>query len=99
MPTRAQKGEIIEIKTLIQHNMETGHRRDKEGQPITRDLINQFVVTYANTEILRAEFNAGVSANPFVAFFLTASDSGEVIFEWTGDSNFSVRETRMLMVA
>lgn len=55
MPAAAKAGEIIEIRTLIQHIMETGHRRDDMGRPIARDIIKSFVVTYNGTEIFRTE--------------------------------------------
>ena len=37
-PTTAKPGAVIEIKTLIQHHMETGHRRDQVGNHLSSDL-------------------------------------------------------------
>jgi sulfur-oxidizing protein SoxZ len=98
MPEKAQMGEEIEIKTLIQHDMETGHRRDRFGAVISRNLINEFVVRYGGAEVFRAEFFPGMAANPYVAFRLRAASSGQVTFEWRGDENFLVREGRMITV-
>ena len=44
-PAKARKGEVIEIKTLINHVMETGFRRDTVGQAIPRDIITRFTCT------------------------------------------------------
>ena len=32
VPAKAKRGEVIEIKTLISHNMETGFRPDNTGK-------------------------------------------------------------------
>ena len=98
MPATALRGQTIEIKTLIQHPMETGHRRDPEGAPIRRDLINRLVVTYGGAEIFRANLYPGIAANPYLAFSTVATESGDIVFEWTGDSNFQARESRKLTV-
>jgi sulfur-oxidizing protein SoxZ len=98
MPSSAKKGQIVQIKTLIQHAMETGHRRDTEGAVIRRDLINRFVVTAGGVEIFRADLYPGIAANPYLAFSMRAQESGDVVFEWTGDSNFYAREIRKLTV-
>ena len=54
VPPRARRGEIVEIKTLISHVMETGYRRTQLGVPIPRDIIRRFVATYNGAEIFRA---------------------------------------------
>ena len=99
MPQTARKGQIIEIKTLIQHVMETGHRRDNEGRPIKRDIINRFSVTYNGTEIFRSEFFPGVAANPYVAFSTIATETGEVAFQWVDDQGEMTKETRRIVVS
>ena len=68
-PPRAKRGEIIEIKTLIAHPMETGYRLDNTGAAIPRDIINRFVCTYNGEEVFRAELFPAIAANPFIAFF------------------------------
>ena len=98
MPATAAKGEIIKIKVLIRHVMETGHRRDREGQVIGRELINHFAVTYGGSVIFRAELHPGMAANPFFAFSTRARESGDLVFEWQGDNGFQALETRRLVV-
>jgi sulfur-oxidizing protein SoxZ len=98
LPKTARKGEIIRIKTLIQHVMETGHRRDHFGNVIPRDLVNRLVATYGGRTIFRADLNPGMAANPFFAFSTRARESGDIVFEWQGDNGFHVRETRQITV-
>src|ERR1700730_13417520 len=85
-PQRAKRGEIIEIKTLIQHSMETGYRLHNKGAAIPRDIINSFVCTYNGAEVFRAELFPAIAANPFVAFSTIATESGELVFSWTDDN-------------
>ena len=98
VPARAKRGEVIEIKTLISHVMETGFRRTQLGAPIPRDIIRQFVCTYNGTEIFRAELHPAIAANPFIVFSTVATESGTLAFQWTGDGGFSVKESASIVV-
>ena len=98
VPERAKRGEIIEIKTLISHTMETGFRRTQLGVLIPRDIIRRFVCTYNGTEVFRAEFHPAISANPFIVFSTVATESGTLAFHWTGDNGFSVTESAAVRV-
>jgi sulfur-oxidizing protein SoxZ len=82
LPSQARKGEVIEIKTLISHPMETGYRRDSEGQLIPRHIIHTFTCTYNGAEVFRADWHPAVAANPYLAFYTVAIESGHLRFEW-----------------
>jgi sulfur-oxidizing protein SoxZ len=99
VPVSARRGEIIEIKALVSHEMETGFRRTQLGVPIPRDIITQFVCRYNGAEIFRAEFHPAIAANPFIAFSTIATESGTITFEWTGDNGFSAAESAAIGVA
>ena len=88
VPARAAPGEVIEIKTLISHVMESGFRRDEAGAVIPRNIITDFVCTYDGEEIFRAALSPAMAANPFIAFFTVATRSGTLAFRWTGDRGF-----------
>ena len=83
VPKEAKKGEVIEIKTLVQHVMETGYRRDANGAVIPRDIIERFVCTYNGEEIFRADLFPAIAANPYIAFTTVATESGTITFSWT----------------
>ena len=83
VPAKAKRGEVIEIKTLVQHPMETGYRRDANGAAIERDIIEKFVCTYNGEEIFRADLFPAIAANPFLAFTTVATESGTIAFNWT----------------
>ena len=98
VPERARRGEIIEIRTLVSHPMETGYRRSQLGAPIPRDIIRRFVCTYNGTEVFRAELHPAIAANPFIAFSTVATESGTIAFHWTGDNGFTATESAAILV-
>jgi sulfur-oxidizing protein SoxZ len=89
VPPKARRGDIIEIKTLMSHIMETGFRRTAAGDLVPRDIITSFVCRYNGTEIFRADLFPAIAANPYLAFFTVAKESGKFEFEWIGDNGFS----------
>jgi sulfur-oxidizing protein SoxZ len=99
VPATARRGEIIEIKALVAHEMESGFRRTQLGVLIPRDIVTQFICTYNGAEIFRADFYPAIAANPFLAFSTIATESGTISFEWVGDNGFSVTESAAISVA
>ena len=97
-PATARRGEVIEIKTLIQHPMEPGYRRDATGRAIPKHIIERLVVTYAGEEVFRAELSQGIAANPYLSFMTTATESGELVFTWTDDLGGVTTERRVITV-
>jgi sulfur-oxidizing protein SoxZ len=89
VPARAKRGDIIEIKTLMSHIMETGYRRTAAGELVPRDIITNFTCRYNGVEIFRADLFPAIAANPFISFFTVATESGKFDFEWIGDRGFS----------
>ena len=98
VPKQAKRGEVIAIKTLISHEMETGFRYDSVGKAIPRNIIKEFVCSYNGVEVFRAELHPAVSANPFIAFHTVATESGKLEFKWTGDNGFSASESVAITV-
>src|SRR5947209_9929159 len=98
VPAKAKKGQVIAIKTLISHDMETGFRTDNVGKLIPRDIITTFECLYNGVEVYRAELHPAISANPFIAFSTVATDSGTITFKWTGDKEFSATESVNIIV-
>lgn len=98
IPERAKRGEVIDIKTLIAHPMETGYRLDNTGAKIPRDIINDFRCTYNGEEVFRAELFPAIAANPFIAFSTIAAESGELVLSWTDDRGQTQTETRQIIV-
>jgi sulfur-oxidizing protein SoxZ len=99
VPDTTKVGDVIEIKTLISHIMETGERKDKDGKTIARNIINTFTATYNGKEFFKAELQPGISANPYIAFFLKVPAPGELELSWLDDVGERVVEKVKLNVS
>jgi sulfur-oxidizing protein SoxZ len=99
LPAQAQRGQVIEIRTIVSHHMETGFRRTERGAAIARDIIDLFVCTYNGVEIFRAELHPAIAANPYIAFSTVATESGTLQFRWSGDNGYTLTESATIRVA
>ena len=100
IPAQVKRGAVFEVRLLIHHPMETGFRHDNVGQPIPQNVIKLVTCHYNGEEIFHAELFSGIAANPYLAFFTTASDSGELEVTWTDDTGVTETErTRVAVVS
>src|SRR4051794_30247630 len=99
IPDRIKAGELIEIKTLATHVMETGNRKDAAGKLIPRDIIHSFAATFEGREVFSAELGSGIAANPYIAFFLKVPGPGVLTLAWAEDSGVTTVEKVPLTVA
>jgi sulfur-oxidizing protein SoxZ len=98
IPATARRGEIIQIKTLISHVMESGFRHDSLGALIPRDILRLFTCSYNGVEVFRAEIHPAIAANPYFAFNTIATESGTLDFTWSGDNGFSTTHSAAIKV-
>jgi sulfur-oxidizing protein SoxZ len=98
VPNAAAKGEILQIKALISHQMETGLRRDDQGDVIPRKIINKFVCRYNDDVVFGVDLHEAVAANPYIEFYLSATESGRLEFVWEEDGGGVYSLARHLMV-
>lgn len=98
VPATAAKGDVVEIKTLIAHPMETGYRTGPNGQMLPRDIIRRFTCAYDGEVVFSAELHPAIAANPFISFTAVATVTGTLTFTWEGDNGFSQTETVTLTV-
>ena len=76
---------MIEIKTLISHEMESGQRKDAGGKIVPRKIINKFTAAFNGKTVFEADWHPAISANPYQSFFYKAAESGEFKFTWKDD--------------
>jgi sulfur-oxidizing protein SoxZ len=86
VPKEAKRGELVTVRVAIQHPMETGFRYDNMGRPIPKNVINTLVCRYNGEEVFRAEMGSGISANPYLQFYVRAEATGELAFDWVDDA-------------
>ncbi len=99
VPPSVKRGEPFEVRVLVQHPMETGFRRDLDGQSIPINIVERMSATYGGRQVFSAEFGSGMSANPYVSFYVVAWESGEIVLEWSDDRGEKGRVATLVSVA
>ena len=98
VPSVAAKGEVFQVKALISHQMETGLRRDPQGDVIPRKIINRFACRYSDIVVFDVDLHEAVAANPYIEFYLRATESGHLDFVWEEDGGGVYSLAHHLMV-
>lgn len=98
LPEKTSVGDVIEVRALINHVMETGNRKDASGQVIARNIVKSLTVTFGTVTVFKAEFGPGISSNPFVAFHMRVPGPGELTFVWEDDAGVQTIERTPLLV-
>ena len=99
VPAKVKAGEVIAIKTLIQHKMESGFRYTSTGERVPRDIVTSLVATFDGEEIYAIDLTSAIAANPFVAFTTRVERTGMLRVTWTGDHGFTWTEEAHIVVA
>ena len=85
VPKTAAAGDSVTIKTLISHKMESGNRKDKEGNVIPRSIINRFTCEFNGTSVIDMAMEPSISTNPYIQFQAKVDESGDFKFTWYDD--------------
>lgn len=99
VPPSVRRGDSVEVRTLIAHPMETGHRVGADGRPVARDIVRRLACRLDGELVFRAEFFPAIAANPYCAFHVLATHSGTLTVRWEGDNGFAQTESIPLVVA
>jgi sulfur-oxidizing protein SoxZ len=99
LPPRARVGEVIEVRALIQHPMETGYRVGSEGQTLARNLVRRVEAHFESELVFAADLHPAIAANPYLVFAMRAEKSGGLTVSWRGDHGFVHSESARLVVA
>lgn len=98
VPKKASAGEAITIKTLISHPMESGQRKDSDGNTIPRSIIHQFTATFNGETVIDVKMEPAISTNPYFEFEATVPESGTFEFTWQDDDGSTYTETKEITV-
>jgi len=85
VPKTAAAGDVVTIKTLISHKMESGQRKDKEGKVIPRKIINRFACEFNGAPVFSCDIDPAISANPYFEFRAKVNEAGTFKFTWEDD--------------
>lgn len=95
VPDTARPGEVVQVKVLISHPMETGFRTGMDGKLVPRNIIRELRCVYGGNEVFRADLHPAISANPFFAFYLRAEASGDVTLHWVDEEGEHSESARL----
>lgn len=98
VPKSAKRGDLVEIRSLISHEMETGYRPGPNGRILPRNIITHFTCRYDGAVVFEAELSPAMSANPYLVFTTLATASGPITLTWSGDNGFEQTETATIEV-
>ncbi|NOD48140.1 MULTISPECIES: thiosulfate oxidation carrier complex protein SoxZ [Ruegeria] len=99
VPKTAAAGETVTIKTLISHKMESGQRKDKEGNVIPRSIINRFTCEFNGEMVVDVTMEPAISTNPYFQFEATVPEAGEFVFTWYDDDGSVYDEKKTIEIA
>lgn len=98
VPKSAAAGDMITIKTLISHKMESGQRKDKEGNLIPRSIINRFTCEFNGQLVIDVTMEPAISTNPYVQFESLVPEAGDFVFTWYDDDGSVYDETKSIAI-
>jgi len=98
VPRSAAAGEAFEIKTLISHKMESGQRKDSDGNPIPRSIINYFSCDFNGENVIQAALEGAISTNPYIQFEAVIQESGTFTFTWNDDDGSVYTDSKDITV-
>jgi len=99
VPKKAAAGDTITIKSLVSHTMESGQRKDKEGNVIPRMIINKFTCEFNGNIVFSADIDPAVAANPYFEFKAKVTESGTFKFMWIDDEGTVIETEKDIEVS
>ena len=99
VPETASAGEVVTIKTLISHTMESGQRKDSEGNTIPRSIINRFTAEFNGETVIDVTLEPAISTNPYFEFQATIPESGTMEFTWYDDDGSVYEDSQEITVS
>ena len=98
VPKSAAAGEAVTLKTLISHKMESGQRKDSDGNLIPRSIINRFTCEFNGQLVIDIKMEPAISTNPYFQFDATVPEAGEFVFTWYDDDGSVYNDSKKIAV-
>ncbi|MGC9369571.1 MAG: thiosulfate oxidation carrier complex protein SoxZ [Paracoccaceae bacterium] len=98
VPRSAAAGDAVTIKTLISHKMESGQRKDSDGNLIPRSIINRFTCDFNGANVIDVTLEPAISTNPYFEFEAKVDAAGEFKFTWYDDDGSVYEEAKSIAI-
>ncbi len=97
-PARAARDEVVTVRLLIAHPMETGFRYKEDGSRVPYNVVDKLVCRYDGKTVFEATMSSGIAANPLLQFCVRATATADLVFEWRDESGEQGRLVHRLTV-
>ncbi len=88
------KGDVVDAKILVRHDMETGLRKAADGSKIPSHFIKTLTVKYNDKIVLDTVMGIAVSKDPFLSFqFKGGAAGGKLTVTWVDNLDESRTDT------
>jgi len=71
------EGDLLQVRVLLSHPMETGLRRDAEGELVPAHFIELVTFTFQGRTVLSAQWGPAISRNPYLSFKVRGAAKGD----------------------
>ena len=99
VPKTAAAGDTVTLKTLISHKMESGQRKDGDGNVIPRSIINRFTCEFNGKSVIDVTLEPAISTNPYFEFEAMVDASGDFKFTWYDDDGDVYETSKSITVS
>ena len=80
MRIRAQaQGDKAVVRVLMAHEMETGQRKDAQGNTVPAWFIQTVTATHNGKTVLSAQWGTAIAKNPFLSFRFKGGAKGDKV--------------------
>jgi sulfur-oxidizing protein SoxZ len=94
MRIRAQsQGDVVNVRALMSHPMETGLRKDSSGNTIPAHYITEVVASVNGKPVLTAEWSGAISTNPYFEFDVKAKAGDKITLKWVDNKGESQEQS------
>lgn len=83
--TTPKLGELVRVRALVTHRMETGFRLTGDGKAPARNIIHIFEVKLNDQLLFSWSPETAISQNPYIEFTFRANQAGRLSMQWTDD--------------
>lgn len=90
LPAQIRRGEPFEVRTLVEHVMETGQRHDEQGRAIPRRILNKFEARFNGQAVITMDLAPAIAANPYLTFVMAVNEPGTLDFIWFDDDGSTI---------
>ena len=94
-----KKGDVLRVRAQVEHIMESGLRRDADGRPRPRNIINSFEARLGQALLFKWEPGISIAQNPYIEFTFLARESGELHMLWKDEKGQTLEDRRKIAVS